>query len=102
MLSEREIDDLLRQVGSKGRVVEAATVSPVDGQLMAGDADGLVTGDVLAGGVAGSQKNIVVVGAVRVVMAVSLSGWTVVRARRRHARRLGPRVQSPQGTPLNS
>lgn len=64
MLSEREIDGLLRHVDSKGRVVEAATVSPVDGQLMAGDADGLVTGDILAGGVAESQNNIVVAGAV--------------------------------------
>lgn len=64
MLSEGEIDDLLRQVGSKDRVVEADTVSPADGQLMAGDADGLVTGNVLAGGVAESQKNIVVAGTV--------------------------------------
>jgi len=65
MVSESEIDDLLRRVGSQGRVVKVETVSPDEGQLVAGDADGLVTGDMLPGGVAESEASIVVAGAVK-------------------------------------
>jgi len=65
MPSESELSDLLKQVSSQGRVVEVETVSPDEGQLAAGDADGLVTGDMLPGGVAESEASIVVAGGVK-------------------------------------
>ena len=65
MVSESELDGLLKQIGSQGRVVEMETVSPDGGQLVAGDADGLVTGDMLPGGVAESEASIVVAGGVK-------------------------------------
>ncbi|MCC7265683.1 MAG: hypothetical protein IT369_24510 [Candidatus Latescibacteria bacterium] len=62
MAGQDQIEELIRQAGLQGRIVEKAQVSPEDGQLKAGEADGLVTGDVLAGGLVESAGSVVVVG----------------------------------------
>lgn len=65
MLTDREIDVLLAEVESTGRVVEVDEVSPDAGQLTTHEADGLVLGDVHPGGVAESDRSLIVGGAAR-------------------------------------
>lgn len=65
MAAQDQVEELIRQAGLQGRIVEKQQVSPGDGQLLAGDADGLVTGDVLEGGVVESAGGVLVVGCVQ-------------------------------------
>lgn len=65
MAGQDQVEELIRQAGLQGRIVEKAQVSPEDGQLKAGEADGLVTGDVLSGGLVESAGSVVVAGEVQ-------------------------------------
>ena len=101
MVAEEVVDDLLKEAGSSGNVVQTAEASPVVGPFTTGEIDGLVTGDVRPGGVAESDGNLVVAGQVQGTESrrccVRAGGSAVLHGTACHARLAGGRIVLHEG-----